>query len=264
MDQAAQVASRLNLGILKEPRGFIKTIQLIIAIFAFATTTSHSSVSKFSITCPNQPAQDLEIKVVYPFRLSSDNTYTLSFCNDTLPTTEIHPYGDFASSSQFYVFVGVMAWLYTIGALVVYIIFDDKYRQNDNIPLVDFVVSAVFTALWLISASAWADSLTDLKYYGDPNELFEFHIPECLSDAVECIQTQAGNYASLNVSIIFGFLNMGVWGGNLWFLWKETRWFKANQAPAAAYPPAPGTADYPGNQGNYPSPPGMETTPSRV
>jgi len=24
---------------------------------------------------------------------------------------------------------------------------------------------------------------------------------------------------------IFGFLNMIVWGGNIWFLYKETKWF---------------------------------------
>jgi hypothetical protein len=30
---------------------------------------------------------------------------------------------------------------------------------------------------------------------------------------------------------IFGFLNMVVWAGNLWFLYKETPWFKVRSKP---------------------------------
>lgn len=26
---------------------------------------------------------------------------------------------------------------------------------------------------------------------------------------------------------LFGFLNAVVWGGNVWFVWKETPWFRA-------------------------------------
>ena len=36
---------------------------------------------------------------------------------------------------------------------------------------------------------------------------------------------------TLYILQIFGFLNMGVWAANLWFLFKETKWFKMRQAP---------------------------------
>lgn len=37
------------------------------------------------------------------------------------------------SSAEFYVFVGVIVFLYCLAALVVYIVFDDTYRKNNRI-----------------------------------------------------------------------------------------------------------------------------------
>ena len=44
--------------------------------------------------------------------------------------------GNFSAPAEFYVFVGVMAFLYCIAALVLYIGFDDKYRKFDNVPII--------------------------------------------------------------------------------------------------------------------------------
>ena len=41
-----------------------------------------------------------------------------------------------SAAAEFYVFVGVMAFLYCIAALVLYIGFDDKYRKFDNVPII--------------------------------------------------------------------------------------------------------------------------------
>jgi Membrane-associating domain len=45
-------------------------------------------------------------------------------------------YGDYSSASEFYVFVGVTAFLYSLAILIFYVFFDDKYRNSDNIPIV--------------------------------------------------------------------------------------------------------------------------------
>ena len=37
------------------------------------------------------------------------------------------------SSAEFYVFVGVIVFLYCLAALVLYLIFDEVYRSNTNI-----------------------------------------------------------------------------------------------------------------------------------
>ncbi len=57
---------------------------------------------------------------------------------------------------------------------------------------------------------------------------------------------------------------MAVWAGNLWFLFKETSWFKARQESAApqgapqATPPATGPAE------NYPTPGVQDQPPQRL
>lgn len=229
MDKAAEVASNMNLDALKEPRGFIKLLEFILAIFAFATTTSHSTESTFVVKGCSEGPRTVQVPFGYHYSLSSgEASFT---CNRT--TVSAVPWGNFSAPSQFYVFVGVMAFLYSIAAVVLYVWFDDKYRKFDQIPIADFIVSAVFTLLWLISSSAWAQGVTNVKYYTDPEEMFAAgHVETCGPDGkFECETTSTGNFASLHVSIIFGFLNMCVWGGNLWFLFKETKWFKVQSAP---------------------------------
>jgi len=45
-------------------------------------------------------------------------------------------YGDYSAASQFYVFVGVMAFLYCIGIVLFYVFGDDKYRNFEIIPII--------------------------------------------------------------------------------------------------------------------------------
>ncbi|ESP03165.1 hypothetical protein LOTGIDRAFT_177021, partial [Lottia gigantea] len=99
----------------------------------------------------------------------------------------------------------------------------------------DFIISVVLTILWLISASAWAQGVTDVKEYTDPVDSNMFGNDKIIAvcgPVGACENVQLGNFAGLNVSLIFGFLNFGVWVGNLWFLFKETPWFKGSSEQA--------------------------------
>jgi len=229
----------VNIEVLKEPRGFIKFIQIIIAIFAFATATSYYGTTKYSVKCPN--ATDIEniISFEYPFRLHEATIYV----NVCATKVSKHIYGDYTAPSQFYVFVGVIAFLYCIAMLFFYILGDDKYHNTETIPILDFVVTAAYGLLWLISSSVWADAVNKIKHYTNPDDYFEQdYACECMQDppatcpkATHCETLESGNYASINVSVIFGFLCMIVWVGNLWFLYKETKWHKSANVP----PPMP-------------------------
>ena len=69
----------------------------------------------------------------------------------------------------------------------------------------DFIVSVVLTLLWLISSCAWAQGVTDVKMYTDPDGGSVFDLmTECgvtpLND--HCQTVNIGNFASLNVSIV--------------------------------------------------------------
>ena len=80
----------------------------------------------------------------------------------------------------------------------------------------DFVASVVLTVLWLISSSAWAAGLADVKEYTDPAEGGFFDVdrfPEC-KDSTRCEVISVGNYGSLNASVVrwVFFLNGHVFG----------------------------------------------------
>ncbi|XP_046950953.1 synaptophysin-like protein 1 isoform X2 [Lynx rufus] len=83
----------------------------------------------------------------------------------------------------------------------------------------DFVVTLVATFLWLVSTSAWAKALTDIKIATGPGIVKE--LQPC-NHQVTCYFGSVTSMGSLNVSVIFGFLNMILWGGNAWFVYKET------------------------------------------
>ena len=54
---------------------------------------------------------------------------------DTGKTVKQTPCCNFNSAAQFYVFVGVMAFLYCIASLILYVFFDEKWRNMDLIPI---------------------------------------------------------------------------------------------------------------------------------
>ncbi|KAL8587146.1 hypothetical protein ACOMHN_026114 [Nucella lapillus] len=245
MEAAGQVVSSFNAAVLKEPIGFLKIIQFVLSIFAFATTTSFSSSSSFKVICNTTTTVPVKFDYGYPFDLE-DVCIKRPVCNKSTPQEDVCLLAGAKSSAEFYVFVGVIVMLYCLAALVLYIFFDELYRKNNRIIVGDFVVSAVLTVLWLISSSAWAAGLSDVKEYTNPAEggLFKMErFPEC-NPPSKCKVTNVGNYGSLNASVIFGFLNMLVWIGNLWFLYKETPWFKVQSKPPAGTPgESPGGAN---------------------
>lgn len=49
--------------------------------------------------------------------------------------------GDFSSSAEFFVTIAVFAFLYSLAATVVYIFFQNKYRENNRGPLIVSVSS---------------------------------------------------------------------------------------------------------------------------
>ena len=48
----------------------------------------------------------------------------------------------------------------------------------------------------------------------------------------------AGSYASVTVSVIFGFLNFLLWLGSVWFVCKETRLYKSRTQQQQQQQPA--------------------------
>lgn len=65
----------------------------------------------------------------------------------------------------------------------------------------DFVVTAIFTFFWLVSSSAWAKGLSDVKEATDPDEVIKF-IPACRHEDNRCKEVHEPIVSGLNTSVV--------------------------------------------------------------
>uniref|UniRef100_A0A673N2Q1 Synaptophysin-like 2b n=1 Tax=Sinocyclocheilus rhinocerous TaxID=307959 RepID=A0A673N2Q1_9TELE len=163
--QSMMSGFRLDLSPLKEPLGFIRVLEWIFAIFAFATTGGYSGSTSFNIKCN------------YPFGTTT---------------------------------------------LVLYLGYQHVYRESPRGPNIDLLLTGIFAFLWLVCSSAWGKGLTDVKFSTRKQVHCWAHPlngpPQFLSGK----------------RIIFGFLNLILWGGTCWFLYKETPLHKSANQQAGA------------------------------
>ncbi|KAM6470893.1 synaptoporin isoform 1-T1 [Liasis olivaceus] len=222
METVNQLASKGSFRAVKEPLAFLRLLEWLFAVFAFATCGGYSGGLRLSVDCANRTQSDrsIDIAFAYPFRL-----YQVNF---DAPTCEgkrekLSLIGDFSSSAEFFVTVAVFAFLYSLAATVVYIFFQNKYRENNRGPLIDFIVTVVFSFMWLVGSSAWAKGLSDVKVATDPDEVLLL-MSACKQQSNKCLPVYSPVMSSLNTSVVFGFLNFILWAGNIWFVFKETGW----------------------------------------
>ncbi|XP_037692338.1 synaptophysin-like protein 1 isoform X2 [Choloepus didactylus] len=194
-------AFQLNLNPLKEPLGFIKVLEWIASIFAFATCGGFKGKIEILVTC----LKSTENKTVtatfgYPFRLNQESFQSspVNICDVNWKNFVL--IGDFSSSAQFYVTFAVFVFLYCIAALLLYVGYMNLYRDSRKLPMIDFIVTLVATFLWLVSTSAWAKALTDIKLATGPSIVEEL-LPCSKPSKLTCHYASVTSMGSLNVSV---------------------------------------------------------------
>lgn len=72
----------------------------------------------------------------------------------------------------------------------------------------DFVVTAVFAFMWLVSSCAWAKGLSDVKTATDPEKVLDL-LPACREMENRCREVYDPKMSGLNTSVVgpgFGLL----------------------------------------------------------
>ncbi|XP_062996759.1 synaptophysin-like protein 1 [Elgaria multicarinata webbii] len=225
-------APELNLAPIKEPLGFIKILQWIFSIFAFATCGGYSGKTSLVVNCPKGNNETIEVKFAYPFRLNTASIGPPDIQKCNVSWTQAYVLvGNYGSSAQFFVTFAVFVFLYCMAALGLYLCYFRLYRGAGKLPLLDFAVTVIISFLWLVSTSTWAKALTDIKVATGPN--FVDELLPCKPSPQICTFNDIRSMGSLNVSVVIGFLNLILWAGNAWFVYKET---SLHTPPANASP----------------------------
>ncbi|XP_053908136.1 synaptophysin-like [Cuculus canorus] len=211
--------------VIKEPLGFLKLLEWLFSIFAFATCGGYSGSFRLSVECPppNRSAPLIPVTFGYPFRapLSSSSRRRRLF-----------PLRPAALG-------GTSSW-------------GGPSAPVPEPPRIDFAVTALLAFLWLVASCAWAAALGEVKAATAPTAVLA-QLEGCRRPGARCRALAEPRFSGLNTSVVFGFLNLVLWGGNLWFALKETGWggFGAPRA-APQQPPPPEKAP----EGGYGPPDG--------
>lgn len=216
---------------LKEPLGFIKILQFILAILAFAIAVNGGSYVQFTVACNTTGSQLYQASYSYPYdittaKFSPVSTQSCPTVLDPAPVISSSGY-NIVSSAGFFVFTGVMAFLYSLAFAIIYVFFKHKYDNLVYLPLIDFGSTALFTLFWFAGSIAWAKAINDIQNTTNP-ETITAGIAKC-SAANACASVAYPSYGNLVVSCILGFGNLILWAGDVWFVLKETSWYKTRR-----------------------------------
>jgi len=237
----------LNVEALKEPRGLLRLMQWLFALVAFATCCDFTVTFGFQIFCSDTKFPGKEIKTIasYPYQIDQQEAIQVEkgLCNSTSQPLRYSFPGDYSSDAQFYVFIGVITWLYSSATLALYIFYSNLYLdEQKSYPKYDLIIAAVLAFIWLCAASAWAHAVLGLRGIADVESyIFTDTESPCFKNGdtfnvtgiSRCKWSVNTGFSKANSSVLIGFLNVFLWASNIWFLYKETTWYNArNQMPA--------------------------------
>ncbi|XP_041437934.1 synaptophysin-like protein 2 [Xenopus laevis] len=205
---------------LEEPLGFIKLLEWLFAIFAFGSCESYSGETAATVMYPRQELHSVPPTYIFFLSWLYRQRYEMPDCED-IERRILHLTGDFSAPAEFFVTMGVFAFLYSMFALVIYLRFHEEYTKIRRVPIVDLCVTGAFAFLWLVAASAWGKGLMDVKVVTQPSSLVS-SMPLCQMEKDTCNAASSPYFALANLSVLFGFLNFLIWAANIWFVFKET------------------------------------------
>lgn len=144
---------------------------------------------------------------------------------------------DKSTTAEFFVTTGVLAFLYSLAAMLVYVLADNLYANAPIIPFFDLVATGVLTLFWFLGWCSWVAQWGNVKdfYYNLPGILCSDlpPIPDTHKYTLECNNIGDVRFSKMTISLIFGFANIVLWAGSSWFVFKETSFHTKTEMQAS-------------------------------
>lgn len=208
----------VNFEILKEPRGFIRCLEFLFSIIAFSTLANFSTEIVISIYCKSSKDDLPELftrAVEYPFRVRELDPidfgkYNMCGIQQLDGRSSIKFSGDFSSDAQFFVFTGVLSFLYSMFSVLVYMDMIKLGQESKALAKADFMISALVAMFWLAGSAAWANGLSQLKWVCDTSNWLHqssictitSHNPPTYLYPQEGYRSQMSNSSGLLITIV--------------------------------------------------------------
>jgi O-antigen/teichoic acid export membrane protein len=102
------------------------------------------------------------------------------------PVASISSSNNVKPSAQFFVFTGVTSMILALILLLVYVFLDRQYRNDERLPIIDFVITVIWSIFWIAGSSAWAQGVSNIRSQTSPAAIAQ-RSGVC-SDAAPCIE----------------------------------------------------------------------------
>ncbi|KAI6207074.1 Cytochrome b-c1 complex subunit Rieske, mitochondrial [Aphelenchoides besseyi] len=206
----------LNVDQLKLPLGFIKIPQLLFAAIAFSARSGWEFAIKWKCQSGNPMSETFDGFSITDRIAKCDNSM------DRLLDV------DHTSASRFFGLVALVSIVFVIVMLFVYLC---KWGY-DRVPKLDLIITLAIAAAWFLATWIWWGATNSLEDATDPDHVRDKFkkLGFCDNQKGDCDFYSYAAYAPLTVSIIAGFACLILFGTNVWFVYKETSWFRERQA----------------------------------
>ena len=104
------------------------------------------------------PNSEISTSWSYPYNLRDTQIR-----NGSADIKSISDANDVKPSAEFFVFTGVTSMLISLAFAIVYVILDRQYRNDERLPLIDFVLCIIWTIFWLAGSAAWAKGVSNIR-----------------------------------------------------------------------------------------------------
>uniref|UniRef100_A0A183CNR0 MARVEL domain-containing protein n=1 Tax=Globodera pallida TaxID=36090 RepID=A0A183CNR0_GLOPA len=157
----------------------------------------------------------------------------------------------FGAGADFVAFLIPLSLFVTVAGLLLYLLCFNHYASDDRLPVLDLIVTVLLTVGWMVgtlSFSMTARAISEATAEANVNKTMEAHgICKGLKkgdDVSKCTWETHAARAPLSVVTLAGLGLFVLFATNIWFIYKETPFFRERQARRNAHNNLPTTEPY--------------------